>query len=349
MTSILCILNGGMGDQILAMPALRYIASALPEARLEVRVGGWKLRHKLFRTLSTGCSLTVNSLEALQRQPRRKAASFTYDVIVDFDTRDSPYAAIPPHCVKAGRAYFSFAGEQRIEKHVSLGLYDASGSPFWQRCFEMGFRAACLVKGRAYATDELLACRNEFRRVSLTPAPPPTRRRIRRLLPASRADQLRLAITPGGYNPPYKLWPIERFAEVISHALSRGVDVLILGSRAEAHLARRLEELMAELSSARHTKGAGKLTFLNGKLALEELPHFLKEMDLHLSNDNGVAHLCGILNRTQLVLYRGIASPHLSVGFNDVALFSGDDASMEGISTVEVIETLDQILRSRVR
>lgn len=112
MTNILCILNGGMGDQILAVPALRYLASALPAARLEVRIGGWKLHHKLFRTLSAGCSLTVKSLETLQRQPRRMSASFSYDVIVDFDTRDSPYAAVPPHCLKAGRAYFRLTSDK---------------------------------------------------------------------------------------------------------------------------------------------------------------------------------------------------------------------------------------------
>src|SRR5215207_7190028 len=331
MTSVLCILDGGMGDQILAVPAVRYLASALPAARLKVRIGGWGLRHKLFRTLSAGCPLTVNSLEALRRQPRRRAASFSYDVIVDLDTRDSPDAAVPPHSLKAERAYFSFADEWRIEKQVSLELYDASGSPFWQRCFEMGFRAACLVKGRGYARSQLLAYRDEFRSVSLTPAPPPTQRRIKRLLPASRADRPRLAITPGGYNPPCKRWPIERFAEVIHRAVSRGVDVFVLGSRAEAHLACRLEELVAALPTAWRRKAAGKLAFLNGRLALEELPHFLQEMDLHLSNDNGVAHLGGILNRPQLILYRGLASPHLSVGFNDVALFSGDAAGMQGI------------------
>jgi len=36
-TTILCILNGGIGDQVLAMPALRYLASSLPAARVEDR------------------------------------------------------------------------------------------------------------------------------------------------------------------------------------------------------------------------------------------------------------------------------------------------------------------------
>lgn len=344
MATVLCILNGGLGDQILAVPALRCLATALPAERLEVRISGWKLRHRLFRVLSADCSLTVKSLEALQRQPRRNRASFSYDVIVDFDTRDSPYAAVPPHCLKAERAYFSFADEWRIERQVPLDLYDASGSPFWQRCFEMAFRAACLVKGKTFA-KELLASRDQFRSISLAPAQPPTRRGIKRLLAASRAERPRLAITPGGYHPPYKRWPIERFAEVIDHALSRAVDVFVFSSPAEAHLMVRLEELIA----TSHRKDAGKLTFLNGKLALEELPYFIQEMDLHLSNDNGIAHLCGILNRAQLILYRGVSSPHLSVGCNDVALFSGDDTSMRGISTVRVIDTLDQMLKSRAR
>src|ERR1043166_1871835 len=349
MSSVLCILSGGIGDQILAMPALRYLPSALPAARPDVRIGGYKLRHKLIRTLLAGCSLTINSVEALQRQPKRRAASISYDVIVDLDTRDSPYAGVPPQCLTSRHAYFSFVGEQRIENQVSLELYDASDSPFWQRCFEMAFRAACLINGRAYVSHEMLASRDEFRSVSLTPAPPPTRKRIERLLPASRADRPRLAITPGGYNPPWKRWPIERFAKVMKHALSRGVDVFVLTSRAETHLANRLEELFAAHSSGRHSKGKGKLTFLIGYLGLEELPHFLQEIDLHLSNDNGVAHLCGILNRAQIILYRGIASPHLSVGFNDVALFSGDEHSMQAISTSQVIETLDLLLRSRVK
>jgi len=339
MISILCILNGGLGDQILALPALRYLARAVPNARLEVRISGWKLRRKLIRLLAADCCLTVKSLEALQRLPRHKAASFSYDVIVDFDTRDSPYAAVPFHCLKAERAYFSFADEWRVEKQVPLDLYDACGSPFWQRCFEMGFRAACLVKGEAFATRELLACRDKFRTVSLTSVPPLTRRRIKRLLPASRRDRPQLAIAPGGYNPPYKRWPIERFAEVIDHAVSRAVDVFVITSDAETDLVSRLEELT----------DAGKVIFLNGRLALEELPHFMQEMDLHLSNDNGIAHLCGILNRAQVILYRGLASPHLSAGFNDVALFSGDDTGMQGISTEQVIDTLDQMLRSRAR
>src|SRR5262249_16392005 len=244
------------------------------------------------------------------------------------------------------RAYFSFADEWRIRNQVPLELYDAAGSPFWQRCFEMGFRAACLVKGSDYASNELLACRDQFRNLSLMPAPLRTQRRIKRLLPASRAERPRLAVTPGGYHPPCKLWAIDRFAEVIDRALSRGVDVFVLGSRAEALLTRRLAELITARASRWRRTRPGELTFLNGRLALEELPHFLKEMDLHLSNDNGVAHLGGILNRPQLILYRGIVSPHLSVGFNDVALFSGDDQSMQAISTAEVIGTLDQILRS---
>ena len=65
------------------------------------------------------------------------------------------------------------------QKQVSLKLYDTRGSAFWQRSFEMAFRAACLVKREAYASDEMLACRDQFRGISLMPPPASTRRRIR--------------------------------------------------------------------------------------------------------------------------------------------------------------------------
>ena len=349
MTKVLCILNGGMGDQILALPALRYLASTLPATKLEARIGGWKSRQKLFRTLLAGCSLTINSLEALQRQPRRMAASRNYDVIVDLDTRDPPDGAIPPSCLRAERAYFSFADEPRIKKQVSLELYDTRGSAFWQRCFEMAFRAACLVKREAYASDEMLACRDQFRGISLMPPPASTRRRIDHLLNSSRVNQGRLAITPGGYNPPWKRWPIERFAEVINQTLSRGVDIFVLGSTARSSWQVSSKNSWVAGYSRRHKRAEGKLTFLVGRLEMEELPYLLQEMDLHLTNDNGVAHLGGILNCPQLILYRGLSSPHLSVGFNDVALFSGDDSSMQAISTAAVIETLAQMFRSRAK
>ena len=94
MTKVLCILNGGMGDQILALPALRYCEHTASN-QFEARIGGWKSRQKLFRTLLAGCSLTINSLEALQRQPRAWPLPATHDVIVGLDTRDPPYGAIP--------------------------------------------------------------------------------------------------------------------------------------------------------------------------------------------------------------------------------------------------------------
>jgi ADP-heptose:LPS heptosyltransferase len=339
-TEILCILRGGIGDQILAVPAVRYLVSTLPSAALEVRIGVCKVRRKLLRALLDDFS-RVRSLEALWRQPR---ASFKYNIVLDLDTRNSPYAAIPPQGVNAEQAYFSFSRETRVHNQVSLKLYDSLRSPFWQRCFEMAFRAACLVNGRAYSRNEMLTCRDGFRIVPLSPGPQPTRRSLTGLLSLARDGRSRLAITPGGYNPPYKRWPIERFARVIHYALSKGIDVFVLASRAEDDLIHQLDDLTPRHPYARRARPTGNLTFLNGQLALEELPPLLRQMDLHLSNDNGIAHLAGILNRPQIILYRGTASLHLSVGFNDVTLFSGDRLSMQPISTATVVKTLDQML-----
>ena len=62
---------------------------------------------------------------------------------------------------------------------------------------------------------------------------------------------------------------------------------------AEVQLARQLEELIVAGYSRRHKRAEGKLTFLVGRLEMEELPYLLQEMDLDLTNDNGVPHLGG--------------------------------------------------------
>lgn len=91
----------------------------------------------------------------------------------------------------------------------------------------------------------------------------------------------------------------------------------------------------------------GNLSFLTGKVTLQELPYLLQKMNLHLSNDNGVAHIAGAINLPQIVLHRGATSSHVSLGRKDVLMFSGDNFDMKPISTESVIRSLDQQLEIR--
>ena len=170
------------------------------------------------------------------------------------------------------------------------------------------------------------------------------RQRLRRLLALGKRAQPRLAVTPGGFNPKHKLWPIDRFEEAVWHAVCRGAGVFVLGSAEESHLGRRLRDLLRTRPNTRAEEGGGSVSFLTGQLTLAEVPYVLQEMDLHLSNDNGVAHIGGLLNRPQLVLYRGAQSAHRSVGLRDVALFSGNRSDMTPIATATVVAQLDKLL-----
>ncbi|HET6267443.1 MAG TPA: hypothetical protein VFG11_06965, partial [Acidobacteriota bacterium] len=40
-----------MGDQVLALPALRYLCSTIGPSQIEIRLAGWDLRHGLFSRL----------------------------------------------------------------------------------------------------------------------------------------------------------------------------------------------------------------------------------------------------------------------------------------------------------
>jgi ADP-heptose:LPS heptosyltransferase len=244
------------------------------------------------------------------------------------------------------QAFFSFAKTTRYSSQVKYQRDDASGSPYWRRCFDMAFCVASQVRGTPYSTAAMLDCAERYRTVLFPPASVRLRRRLRHVFSGDEPVNPRLAVTPGGYSPEQKLWPIRRFAEAIRHAALRGAAVFILGSREESRLAGEIFDHLQSLRKGRGGKRSGNITFLTGQLLLEELPYVLQEMDLHLSNDNGVAHLGGLMNLRQIILYRGRQSRHRSVGFRDVALFSGDDRDMTPISTATVNARLKEFIQT---
>ena len=339
---ILCLLPGGLGDQIICLPAVRYLRSILPSAGIELRIAAWRTRREFFG-LVLGASVAIKSLDELAQPSNVNSSRPKYDWILDFDTTDGRFLSHlrpPPHAVQK---FFTFDKVQRSPNQVSWERHDILHSPFWQRCFDMAFCAACAILGRTYSREAMLAFADHYRIVSLPPATVPLRRRVRRLLSGGKGRR-RLSVAPGGRNPKHKLWPIERFGEVIRYALSLGTDVFVVGTAEEADLGSRILNFLRPSFNKWSEKGWGSLTFLMGCLTLEELAYFLREMNAHLTNDNGAAHLGGLLGLPQLILYRGVESFHHSIGFRDVSLFSGDDSDLTGISTRRVIERLDRVL-----
>ena len=346
MARILCAVNGGMGDQVLTLPAIRYLFSALPGHNLEIRIGGWKLRAPLLRTL-LGVPLPIRSLDGLRHKSPKLRRSIQYDWILDFDFRDPDTLEALPIWVIPKQGYFSFPKRNPRKNQITFPLRDENGPAFWQLCFSMAYRLDCTIDHHDFSSKTLKSIRENYRVLSLKPPSSKIQKRVQSLLSTAGNTGRHLAITPGGYNPIHKLWPAERFVEVICHSLSRGVNVFVLGSQRESPLSWKIFQMISSKPESWKKNATGNLSFLTGKVTLQELPYLLQKMNLHLSNDNGVAHIAGAINLPQIVLHRGATSSHVSLGRKDVLMFSGDNFDMKPISTESVIRSLDQQLEIR--
>jgi ADP-heptose:LPS heptosyltransferase len=348
MPKILCVLNGGMGDQILALPAIRYLLSVFSGQELEIRMGGWKLRATLLRTL-LGLPISIRSLDALRYKSPRLRHSIQYDWVLDFDFRDPPATEALASWVIPRQGYFSFPKRNPRKNQTTFLLRNENGSEFWQLCFSMAFRLACMIQHQEFSSKMLKSICQKYRTFPLKTPSLKIQKRIQSFLSTAGNAPPRLAITPGGYNPKHKLWPAERFVEVICYLVSRNVNVFVLGSKSESPLSWKIFEMIRHKPESWKRNAPGNLSFLTGKVTLQELPYLLQEMDLHLSNDNGVAQIAGAINMPQIVLHRGSDSSHRSLGRKDILIFSGDNFDMKPISTESVIRCLDQQLEKKNR
>jgi ADP-heptose:LPS heptosyltransferase len=152
----------------------------------------------------------------------------------------------------------------------------------------------------------------------------------------------RVVMSPGGYNPPEKRWPARCFGEVAARLLDDGIGVVLLGAAEE----RPVVDEVAATASLACSRGAGQLLNLAGQTDLLDLPILFDLTDLHVTNDNGLGHLAGALNRIQVILYLGPDADHVTLGFQDVALFSGA-RGMEAIRTEDVLTAVRRLLGHR--
>ena len=110
-------------------------------------------------------------------------------------------------------------------------------------------------------------------------------------------DRPLIGLHPGA-RPPARRWPAERFAAV-ANRLQREFEaqVVILGGPGEEALARRVEEALD-----------GVAVNLAGRTSLGALAVLIARLDLLLANDSGPSHLAAALRVPSVVLF-GPASP----------------------------------------
>lgn len=327
--SLLCVVHGGIGDQILTLPALRFLQTTLAGFSLEVRLGGWRERRRLFRYM-LGLPIPIRSLESLWA-PGSPSDLPACDWALDLEFSSTPRGLPAGMRIRSGW----LALPRRFERPDSLPV-PVQAAGFGRQCLELACRFVEHVRGIAIDESDEQKFWDRHRPHPDPGVQTPAGRRVRERLAGLAAGRPRLAISPGGRNPREKLWPAGGFAEVARHALARSVDVFLLGSPVEQPLHREIAERVQAADGTRRPPGEGRLHSLAG-WPLEDLPHVLADTGLHLGNDSGAAHVAGALDRRQVVLYRGSESPHRTLGARDTCLFSGDPAGLAQISPAEVI------------
>ena len=147
-----------------------------------------------------------------------------------------------------------------------------------------------------------------------------------------------VVLAPGAGNY-FKRWPAERFREAANHFLSRGKQVVIVGSPDERELGKDLQGVLS-----------GRISNLCGVFSLRELAAVLNDSEIVLCCDSGIMHLANELNAPVVALFGPTdEKKYAKFGpYNRVikpkTKETNEEKLMKEISTEEVIQACEELL-----
>jgi heptosyltransferase-2 len=278
-----------LGDTVMAVPALRSIRAAFPEAEI-LLAGPWV-------ELLAGQGLG----DVLVGYPRSWSGRLRLaDTVRDFagDT-----IVLFPNSFEAAAVAVYWRGRRRIGF-----AQDGRG---W-----LLTDALPLPAPRLHQVDEYLRLAAHLgasttSRVPHLTAPDPraeTRRRVRALLCESGAPEgkPRIGVHLGAAYGPAKVWARDQIVEFCRHAPGRGVVPVLLGAPSDAD---------AAVDVQREVRAAS----LVGRDGPDLLLAVLTEIDVLVAGDTGVAHLAAALGTPVVVLF-GPTDPALTAPLGSVAV-----------------------------
>jgi heptosyltransferase-2 len=316
-----------LGDTVMAVPALRSIRAAFPEARI-LLAGPWV-------ELLAGQGLG----DVLVGYPRSWSGRLRLaDTVRDFagDT-----IVLFPNSFEAAAMAVYWRGRRRIgfaQDGRGWLLTDALPPP----------------APRLHQVDEYLQLAAHLgappaaREPGLTPPPPraESRRRVRELLREGGVPEgkPRVGVHLGAAFGPAKVWARERIVEFCRSAPERGVTPVLLGAPSDADAAADVRREVAAVS-------------LVGRDGPDLLSAVLAEIDVLVAGDTGVAHLAAALGTPVVVLF-GPTNPALSAPLGEVAVMRHsvpcapcfyracpiDHPCMRGLRADAVGEAIDALL-----
>lgn len=107
-----------------------------------------------------------------------------------------------------------------------------------------------------------------------------------------------LGLCPGAEYGEAKRWPVEYYAEVASHALKNGWQVMLFGSEKDMPVTSQINQLTQN-----------RCVDLGGKTKLGEVIDLMSLCDAIVSNDSGLMHVAAALNKKLIAIF-GSSDPY---------------------------------------
>jgi len=263
-----------LGDLLLAVPALRGIRAAFPEAEITLiglpwardfvkRLGRYVDRLSEFPGYPG--LLEVDLDEARTAAYIVEAQAYRYDL------------AIQMH--GSGKASNPFA--LGLGARCTVGFYDPAAGPPPDGLAVAGPYPSDLPEiRRNLGVLGLLGVEPRGEQLEF-PLLPEDRAAAADLVAHHRLGRGRLVGLHVGARPPARRWPAERFARVADELVQRfGVRIVLTGGSGEEELAARVKSAMS-----------APAVDLAGKTSIGTLAALMETLDLFVSNDTGPAHL----------------------------------------------------------
>jgi ADP-heptose:LPS heptosyltransferase len=270
----------GLGDMLCAVPALRALRAARPEARLTLVGLPWA------RVLLSRFRPYLDELDEFPGWPGIRERA--------------PRADLPAFLAWMRARRFDLAVQMHGSGTVSLPFTRALGAA----------RTVGFTPQAAEGSDDLLAYPGHLpepeRHLALMrflgiPADDPSlefpvhdedRRRLQGLAADERLDNWPYACLHAGAAVPSRRWPPERFARVGDDLAARGLRVVLTGTAGEAPLTRAVREEMR-----------APAVDLAGRTDLGVLAALLQGARLVVCNDTGVSHLAAAAGAPSVVIF----------------------------------------------
>lgn len=281
--------GGGLGDLMFAMPAMRALAAAYPDARVTL------LGSPMHADLLRGRPGAPHDVEVVPptRGVREGAGEDPAETerFLERMRRRRFDLAVQVH----GGGGFSNPFLLTLEARHTIGSRAANAAPlernlpyvYYQHEVLRALEVAGLAGAAPVGLEPVVAVSTDEREAALG------------LL---GADPGPVVVVHPGATDPRRRWPAERFAEVAARLADEGARVIVVGDSGERRLAQEIVRLARQAAS----DPARGIESLAGELTLSQLTGLLAAADVVLANDSGPRHLAqAVGTRTVSVFWIG--------------------------------------------